>query len=128
MGSLFNGKCSQWSNRFLPVTKAYLKPIRKSAMELFLLLFFTFNYFRKSLHRRCSTGLNTPLSYLFAKVHKILTSRSTKFFFCETQWWFFSVLIPCYTTTIDPQSKACPLQIDKLNNRANKSSNWVGFK
>ena len=35
MGSLFDGKCSQWGNRFLPITEAYLEPSRKSTMKLF---------------------------------------------------------------------------------------------
>ena len=34
-GSLFYRKYSQWGNRFLLITGAYLKPSRKSTMELF---------------------------------------------------------------------------------------------
>ena len=35
MGSLFDGKYIQWGNRFLPITEAYLEPIRKSTIKLF---------------------------------------------------------------------------------------------
>ena len=35
MGSLFNGKYSQWGYRFLPITEAYLEPSQKSRRELF---------------------------------------------------------------------------------------------
>ena len=35
MGSLFDGKYSQWSNRFLPITEVYLKPSQISTMEFF---------------------------------------------------------------------------------------------
>ena len=34
MGSLFDGKYSQWDNRFLPITEAYLEPNQKSTMQL----------------------------------------------------------------------------------------------
>ena len=33
MGSLFVGKYSQWSNRFLPITEAYLEPNQKSTAK-----------------------------------------------------------------------------------------------
>ena len=35
MGSMLDGKYSLWCNRFLPITKAYLEPSRKSTMKLF---------------------------------------------------------------------------------------------
>ena len=35
MNSLFDGKYSQWGNRFLPITEAYLEPSRKSTMKIF---------------------------------------------------------------------------------------------
>ena len=35
MGPLFDRKYSQWDNRFLLITEAYLDPSRKSTMELF---------------------------------------------------------------------------------------------
>ena len=49
MESLFDGKYSQWSNRFLPSTEAYLEPSRKSTTKLFLLK--AINYFRKKPDR-----------------------------------------------------------------------------
>ena len=35
MGSLFDRKYSQWGNRFLLTTEAYLEPSWKATMELF---------------------------------------------------------------------------------------------
>ena len=35
MDSLFDGKDSQWGNKFLPITDVYLKPSRKFTMKLF---------------------------------------------------------------------------------------------
>ena len=35
MGSLFDDKYSQWSNRFLPITEVYLEPSQISTMEFF---------------------------------------------------------------------------------------------
>ena len=35
MDSLFDGKHSQWGNRFLPITEACLETSRKSTVKLF---------------------------------------------------------------------------------------------
>ena len=60
MGSLFDdGKYSQWGNRFLPITDAYLEPVLEPTMEFFSdnsQRLNAVNYFRKNLHHRCSIG------------------------------------------------------------------------
>ena len=41
MDSLFDGKYSQWGNKFLPITEPYLRPSRKSLWNLFEKKMFT---------------------------------------------------------------------------------------
>ena len=55
MGSLFEGKYSQWGNTFLPITETYLEPSQKSTMKHICKKIEkkkAVNYFRKKLDRR----------------------------------------------------------------------------
>ena len=86
MGSLFDGKYSQWGNRFLPITEANLEPSRKSKIKFFCKKtpLKAVNYFRKKPDRRFRLGSKYAAYYLLAKVHRMSTKQSTKSFFCKT--------------------------------------------
>ena len=70
MGSLFEGKYSQWANTFLPITETYLEPSQKSTMKHICKKIEKkkpLTIFAKSSIVDFNWILNTPLNYLLAK-------------------------------------------------------------
>ena len=120
MGSLFDGKYSQWGNRFLPITEAYLEHSQKSTMKIFAKIVNGLQpliIFAKSLIVNSDWVLDTPPYYLLCKVQCQQNDLQS----------FFSVklikkMLPCYTTTIAPQSKGINWTTEQ-----HKSGNSVGF-